>query len=31
MTREVSAAVLNRPAKMCNVIEYKEGKIVYRR
>jgi AP-1 complex subunit sigma 1/2 len=31
ITREVSALVLNRPAKMCNFLEYKEQKIVYKR
>lgn len=31
LTREISALVLNRSAKMCNVIEYKEFKIVYKR
>lgn len=31
LTREISALVLNRSAKMCNVIEYKEFKVVYKR
>lgn len=31
ITREVSALVLNRAPKMCNFIEYKEQKIVYKR
>ncbi len=31
MTREVTTMVLNRGAKMCNIIEYKETKIVYKR
>lgn len=31
ITREVSAAVLNRPAKMCNFLEYRDQKIVYKR
>ena len=29
--REVSAMVLNRAPKMCNFIEWKEKKIVYKR
>lgn len=31
ITREVTSAVLNRGAKMCNVVEYKETKVVYKR
>lgn len=31
ITREVSALVLSRAAKMCNIVEYKEHKIVYKR
>jgi len=31
ITREVSALVLNRPSKMCNFVEYKDTKIVYKR
>lgn len=31
ITREVTSLVLNRPPKMCNFVEYKEHKIVYRR
>lgn len=31
ITREVTTLVLNRGAKMCNIIEYKEQKIVYKR
>lgn len=31
ITREVASLVLNRTAKMCNFVEYKETKIVYKR
>jgi hypothetical protein len=31
ITREVTSLVLNRAAKMCNILEYKEQKIVYKR
>ena len=31
ITREVTALVLNRGPKMCNIIEYKEAKIIYKR
>lgn len=31
ITREVSSLVLNRAARMCNFVEYKEAKIVYKR
>jgi Clathrin adaptor complex small chain len=31
ITREVTTLVLNRGAKMCNIVEYKEQKIVYKR
>jgi len=30
-TREVAALVLARAPKMCNIVEYKEEKIVYKR
>lgn len=31
LIKELTAIVLNRKAKMCNVLEYKDHKIVYRR
>ncbi len=31
LTREVSALVLNRAPKMCNFLEYKDKKLVYKR
>lgn len=31
ITREVTSAVLDRHQKLCNIIEWKEGKIVYKR
>lgn len=31
MLREISTLVLNRPAKQCNFIEYKDSKLVYKR
>ena len=31
LLREVSSLVLNRPAKQCNFIEYKDSKLVYKR
>jgi AP-1 complex subunit sigma 1/2 len=31
ITREVAALVLNRAPKMCNFVEYKEQKVVYKR
>ncbi len=31
VTREVCALVLNRPPKMCNFLEYKDRKLVYKR